>query len=427
MKVILVTHGFPPYQSGGVENYTAALADSLVRAGVEPFVFTSSYTSRTAVDSAADYENVQVRRFFSPRRQIRLRFHDEAVERAFLAYVDQVRPDAVHVQHLLSLTVPLISLVKRLGIPVVVTLHDFWFLCPEIQQYRRACHPLQGQFAGLNCYAHIELRPRMLVSMLIRATILRRARLHLQRARLMRIELAAADAIVVPSRFVWRTFSAAGIDLSSAQLITHGIEELPHVDRPPADSGTRVGYLGGIARSKGVDLLVRAFRAIEDPNARLSLCGPEVDPRFALKLRRAISSDPRVSLNPAIPRPAVGEFLSRLDLLVIPSRLDESFSLVAREALSAGVPVLASDTGALSEVIFDGENGLLFERGSGRDLRRQLEALIREPEKLAGLRKPSAIKTMDEHAREIRSLYEDVRGRAAASHPGDERYSGKPS
>jgi glycosyltransferase involved in cell wall biosynthesis len=233
----------------------------------------------------------------------------------------------------------------------------------------------------------------------------------------MRVELAAANAIVVPSRFVWSRFASAGVDLSRASLISHGIEALPNIERPAADSGVRVGYLGGIVRSKGVDLLARAFNAIDEPTASLELCGPEIDPTFARRILRIIARDPRISLRPPIPHAEVGRFLAGIDVLVVPSRLDESFSIVAREALAASVPVIASDGGALSEVIVPGQNGLLFARGNARDLQRKLEPLVREPQRLATLRRGPHIKTMDEHAREIRDVYERVRQPAVCRDP----------
>jgi glycosyltransferase involved in cell wall biosynthesis len=414
VRILFVSHGFPPHQEAGVEIYTAALADSLARSGDEPYVFASSYTSDGAVDAEEMRGSVPVRRFFVPRRQVRLRFHDDDVERAFLDHLDAVRPDVVHVQHLHSVTVPLISVVVRRGIPVVLSLHDFWFLCPAFQRYSQASHPLRGRLAGLDCYAHLELRPRMLAGMIVRRTFVRRARLHLERARLMRGELAAANAIVVPSRFVWSRFASAGVDLSRASLISHGIEALSKTERSIANTGVRVGYLGGIVRSKGVDLLARAFNAIDEPTASLELCGPEIDPAFARRIRRIAARDPRVSLHPPIPHVEVGRFLAGIDVLVVPSRLDESFSIVAREALAANVPVVASDSGALSEVVEPGQNGLLFQRGNAHDLQRKLEPLVREPRRIATLRTGSHVKTMDEHAREIRDVYQRVRQPASA-------------
>ena len=67
--------------------------------------------------------------------------------------------------------------------------------------------------------------------------------------------------------------------------------------------------------------------------------------------------------------------LARHDVLVVPSICEETFSLVTREALQAGLPVIAARRGALPEVIQDGVNGLLFEPENAHDLRRCLERL----------------------------------------------------
>ena len=71
-------------------------------------------------------------------------------------------------------------------------------------------------------------------------------------------------------------------------------------------------------------------------------------------------------------------YLAASDLLVVPS-LFESFGLVAVEGMAAGIPVLASDTGGLREIIEDGVSGVLFRPGEADDLAEKLLHLLNEP------------------------------------------------
>lgn len=64
-----------------------------------------------------------------------------------------------------------------------------------------------------------------------------------------------------------------------------------------------------------------------------------------------------------------------------PSLCLEAFGLVVIEAMSHGVPVIASRTGSLSEVVDDGLNGLLFEPGNARDLAEKIAYLWNRPSK----------------------------------------------
>src|SRR5262249_44886716 len=88
---------------------------------------------------------------------------------------------------------------------------------------------------------------------------------------------------------------------------------------------------------------------------------------------------------------------------------EETFSMVVREALMAGLPVVAARRGALPEAIQDGINGLLFEPENAADLRRCLALLINEPglvERLRSVHTP--VKTMEEYARDIEEIYAEV-------------------
>ena len=102
---------------------------------------------------------------------------------------------------------------------------------------------------------------------------------------------------------------------------------------------------------------------------------------------------------------------------------EETFSLVIREALQAGLPVIAARRGALPEIIEDGRNGLLFEPEDADDLRRCLRRLLDEPGLLARL-KPDrfAWRDADAYAQDIERTYQEVLGQSGSSIPqGTER------
>ena len=67
--------------------------------------------------------------------------------------------------------------------------------------------------------------------------------------------------------------------------------------------------------------------------------------------------------------------MADVDAVVVPSLVWETYSIVAREAMSLGIPVIASRIGALPEAIRDGENGLLFTPGSAQELAAILQML----------------------------------------------------
>ena len=405
MRVLLVVHGYPPHEQSGTELYTAELAQALARAGHEVAVFAGSHTAQEPLQEWRRDGPVEIERIARPRRRLRLEHRHPAIESALLSTVNRFGPEVVHVHHLLGLTMPLVPLLKERGQPVVLTLHDHWFLCPEVQPFSPRAHRLSGDRYGLNCFAHLELaRPRRAAAMVIERDAVTRARRHLERARAARAELEAADLLVTPSRFLRARFAQHGVPATKLFVLPHGVA-MAVVAREPHDGAIRVGCLGALLRDKGVDLLVRAFRDVRNPAARLEIRGPAPDDTFSTRLQRVAVLDDRISLGPGLPHEDVASFLASLDLLVVPSRFQESFSLVAHEALAAGVPVLASDAGAIPEVVAAGANGALFRTGSVRDLRTRLRELVDEPGALAALSSFPPAKTMDAHAAELAALY----------------------
>ena len=93
-------------------------------------------------------------------------------------------------------------------------------------------------------------------------------------------------------------------------------------------------------------------------------------------------------------------------MLALPSIWPETFSIVLREALSAGLPVVASRIGAIPEVIRDGENGLLVTPGSVDDLAAALARLAREPalrQSLVSVLTP--IRSVADYGGELEQIY----------------------
>ena len=102
----------------------------------------------------------------------------------------------------------------------------------------------------------------------------------------------------------------------------------------------------------------------------------------------------------------------------MPSICEETFSLVAREALQVGLPVIAARRGVLPEVIQDGVNGLLFEPENAADLQRCLERL-RTDTRLREQLTPVATSTRSPqvYAQDMEAVYEAVRDKPSEENP----------
>lgn len=142
------------------------------------------------------------------------------------------------------------------------------------------------------------------------------------------------------------------------------IEEFSGTERATRDGRTAL-FFGIVRQYKGLDVLLRAMpKVLEQVNCHLLVKGEFYEPEERYQeLVRRLGIERNVTIeNRYISNEEVSGLLNEVDLLVLPY-LSATQSAVARIALLNGLPIIASNTGGLSEVVRDGDNGFLFEPG----------------------------------------------------------------
>jgi glycosyltransferase involved in cell wall biosynthesis len=409
MRILQVVHQFPPEKVGGTEIYTQGLARQLRKCGHEMIVLyrgsgTRSPIATPKVEGIKRYEVEAQADRDAPLPLFLLSFRNLQAERIFAQVLDWERPDLVHFQHLMGLSPRFIPMAGSRRIATVLTLHDYWFLCPNAQLIlpngRSCSHDLWG-FQCVHCFAkRVQTPPVMLVAPLI-------VPLLAYRTHVLRRRLREMDVIIAPTSWTRDIFNARGYSADKIKVIGHGISELVHRSaRCKVRLPLRFAYLGGIAWQKGVHVLIRAFQGIKPGQAVLTIYGDQrAFPEYTKELQR-MAEGSAVSFGGQIEHAQVGAVLTDVDALIVPSLWPETSCLVVQEAFAAQVPVIASDIGALREKVRHGVDGLLFTVGNTTALRALLRELISHPCTLEELRcniRPQ--KTMGEHAAEVEALY----------------------
>lgn len=420
MRIALVVHKFPPASVGGTEVYTLNLARALARRGHEVFVF---YRENMAAEGRGT-EIWEEREGFHALRVVR-RFHPSSaslleyfwntfwnpdVEEAFERFLERTRPDVVHFQHLKDLSYRLIALARRRGLPAVLTLHDYWFLCGNAQLIWPDGRTCRGKALGLNC-ARCALEGRLppLITQGLRppAAVLMQIRDHLVRGAALQ-----ANPLIAPSRFLIQQYLQAGFPAKRLVYLENGvdIERIRRYPRRPSPDGRlRFAYIGALAWQKGVHVAVEAFRGLPADRAILRVYGdPALFPEYVERLRRL--ADPlNTRFEGPVPNEAIGQVLAETDVLLVPSLWYENSPVVIQEAMAAGVPVIASDLGALAEKVRPGVNGWLCPPGEDRAWRACIQMLLEDPSWRQELRM-NEIQTMsiEEHASHLEHIYSSL-------------------
>lgn len=265
--------------------------------------------------------------------------------RAFGQALEAFRPDVVQTHELYPLISPwILRRCAAARVPVVHTCYDYRLTCPIATHFT----------AGRMCRECVGGREHRAVVNNCRGNLAESAAYALRNAVARRFRLFQAHV----SQFLVLTEFSRRWLIREVGVAPDRITIQPCVIPAPdagvdAASGAYVAYAGRFAVEKGVDTLIAAAR----------LAG--------LPVRLAGNAATHPALRPGDPVECVttrspadlAAFYRGARMLVVPSLWEETFSIVAAEAMSHGVPVIAARIGALPDTVLDGQTGLLVPPG----------------------------------------------------------------
>lgn len=142
----------------------------------------------------------------------------------------------------------------------------------------------------------------------------------------------------------------------------------------------KIVTVGTLNRQKGMQYLIKALPKVikEFPDVKLEIVG---DGGYKKDLQSQVK---HLKLKDHVKfvgfLPDVEKYLAKFDIYVQPS-LSESFGLAIVQAMGAGLPVIATNTGGIPEIITDGITGLLVESKDSKAISEALIELLRDPKK----------------------------------------------
>jgi glycosyltransferase involved in cell wall biosynthesis len=416
MRVMLVSHRFLPDDAGGVEQYTRSLATELVQRG--------DSVSIVARRSEHGRQEIRMIRERLPDgsplyRMLAGGFNPEQfldgqqqLDRLFAMAVMEAAPEIVHINHLMGFSPRLIRIAHRLGAAVVVSLHDFYFACPRVHLQKPAGELCQGPDMGRECVKSCFAGFRDRLQWGFRAMYFERA-------------LRMAERVIAYSQYVASYFQRMRGEASPISVIENGIlqecgplqETISAVEETQAAAAPgrtlTVAYCGTVVSHKGPHLILDALRIAALDRVRVLVIGQSPHEGYRARLFRKAAGVPGLKLQMygRFSRRELPLLLRGVDCVVVPSVVPEAGPIVPREALGAGVPVVASRLGALPELIIEGENGFTFDPARPAELAAILRRLALDPELLPRLRagaRRSPVVTVAGHAERVRAVYDSA-------------------
>jgi glycosyltransferase involved in cell wall biosynthesis len=411
VRVLLVTNYFPPHYTGGAEVVLYNESHGLRERGVDASVLAINARMKERRDRRLEHEGLPLHEItYRPcgLKSGALQAFDPRIYRDLLVELHRLRPDLVHVHNVSGTTLAPFVACRRLGLPVVLTLHDHWLLCPNNMLYRRdgsLCNASASSRTCNQCFQRYDFW----------ANVPGRRQLF---ARLV----ANVRLFISPSQKLVDLHVAAGYRRSRFCVVPNGIK--PTLFEPPEDAAVRaiarqaglrrtMLFAGAIAENKGIMTLVEAVPLLARyvPGFRLVVAGTG-DQRLIEALQRLDQT--AVQLLGQVPFRQMRALYATADLTVVPSLWYENSPMSIYESLLAGTPVLGSEVGGIPELIEPGRTGYTFRRGDPVSLTEKViqhfsrSARERRSMRRQCVERSHSYMTLDRHLDRLQQVYGEV-------------------
>jgi len=206
---------------------------------------------------------------------------------------------------------------------------------------------------------------------------------HRRETRRRVAEVEEADYVMLPSKFVARSFVAQGIPDRRLLRVPYPMQTIAGasaiVSQPdPEDDSFRVLYVGTISVRKGLRYLIEAFRQLRHPKKELWIVGPTASPTGI----EGLPIPEKVKFWGVLKGNDLQAVYARATVFCLPS-VEDGFGLVLNEAIAYGLPVIATENTGIEDLLADGKGGLVVPIRDAAAIANGLNRLAEDGEFLA--------------------------------------------
>ena len=395
MKICLISPLFDPWLIGGAERYVTMLAYAL--SNYHEVIVITTIGSKNRPNNRLNYNpkviEIGTKNISSVYDIIHNSLSIGIARKSLWHFLDswnifsynqidkilyKEKPDLVHTNGIIGFSSSLFSAVKAHSqIPHVYTLHDYQLISRWSSLFRVG-KPI-SQFNFLD---------RIYMSYMQKIS-------------------SSVDAVISPSKFLVDYHSKSGFFINSKKYVVPIGIKLHNDVHPKENSGSEFLFIGQIAEHKGLQIAIEAFKKLKEKNTKLHIVGEGPYIKIAKQMSEG---DNRIVFHGFVENKVeLDEIFKRCSYAIVPSIWYEIFGLVILECLDRGLPVIASNIGAIPELIQDTYNGFLFQAGNVDSLYNVLLRLLNQKELLPILSK-NAIESskkfsIEKHINNVMDIY----------------------
>jgi glycosyltransferase involved in cell wall biosynthesis len=366
MNILMLTDLYPPIVGGG-ERHVQSLSTNLVHSGHQVTICTIGSPGLPGYEIEHGKPIYRIQGIFQRIpflfKDTSRRWHppvaDPMVTNRLRQIIAESSPDIIHAHG--RIVYSLLPLKDTLGIPLVVTLHSYWAICPNVNlmNRNRTCHNILTNdcvLCGRKSYG------------------LAKSSFAYLGTRINKAALKSVDRFIAVSDFV------RNVHLNCLKLSENKIVVIPNFYASEMQSMVKAGnelpkdfilFVGALNRIKGASVLIEAYQKLNTPTKLVLIGARHPESRY--------ESTENISVMENAPYPFVVEAYRNCRFAVFPSIWPDPCPTVAFEAMSHKKAVIATKTGGFPDIVVDGETGILVPPCDAETLSQAIKYLLENP------------------------------------------------
>ena len=352
------------YPRGGSESYMLYLAEHLKKIGHEVQFF-GMYDEKNAVGNSKgfytqnmDFHSKGIARFLYPFKII----YSFEAKKKIMHVIDEFKPDIVHMNNInFQLTPSIIYGIKKKGISLVQTVHDYQMICPNHLLYNFDKNiPCEKCVKGSHMHC---IKNRCIHGSLVKSII---GVIEAKFYSLLKT-YKKVDLFVCPSNFLEnKLLSAKGYYEGKTKTIHNFINKEKFTNNGRKEDSYII-FVGRLSKEKGIENIAGAAKLIPEYDFVVAGSGPDED---------MLKDIPNVRLAGFLTGDKLTELMENAKVLLLPSVCYENCPLSILEAHSLGVPVVTMNSGGMAELVKDGVTGTLVDEATPEGIALKLKETI---------------------------------------------------
>lgn len=345
MKILMVNKFL--YPRGGSESYMLYLGQHLEKMGHKVEYFGMYDESNTVGNSKGlytqnmDFHSKGLSRFLYPFKIV----YSFEAKKKIMQVIDEFKPDIVHMNNInFQLTPSIIYGIKKKGVPIVQTVHDYQMICPNHLLYNFDKNtPCEKCVKGsrMNCIKNKCIHGSVVKSIIgvIEAVFYSWLKTYKK-----------VDLFVCPSNFLENKLLSAKAYYKGKTKTIHNFIDKEKFENKNYPEDSYIVYVGRLSKEKGIENIARVAKLLPEYNFVIAGSGPD---------EGILKGIPNVKLAGFLTGDELTKLMGGAKVLLLPSVCYENCPLSILEAHCLGVAVVTMNSGGMAELVKDGVTGTL--------------------------------------------------------------------